>query len=91
MEFGCGTNLVLFFLVLVRRVVAETHECGSSDPTLARPGNSGGKQLGRALSKVQNGIALCWTKRMTSIERAFSGSRTNGLAAGKHGPHGASR
>ena len=42
---GCGMNLVLFCL-LFGCVVAETHECGSSDPTLARPGNSCGETAG---------------------------------------------
>ena len=51
---GCGANFVLFFLLLVGCVLAETREYGSSDPTLARPGNSCGD---RALSKVQSGIA----------------------------------
>jgi len=47
--------------------VAETHECGSSDPTLARPVTVVVKQLDRALSKVQNGIKLCWTTVTTTI------------------------
>ena len=38
-------NLVLLFL-LFGCVVAETHECGSSDPTLARSGNSCGETAG---------------------------------------------
>ena len=43
---GCGENLVLFFLLLAGCVVAETHGYGSSDPTLARPGHSGGETAG---------------------------------------------
>ena len=43
---GCGTNLVLFFLLLVGCVVAETHGYGSSDPAHARPGNSCGGTAG---------------------------------------------
>ena len=42
---GCGMNLVLLFLLL-GCVVAETHECGSSNPTLARLGNSCGETAG---------------------------------------------
>ena len=43
---GCGTNLVLFVLLLVGFVVAETHGYGSSDPAHARPGNSCGGTAG---------------------------------------------
>ena len=61
---GCGMNLVLLFL-LFGCVVAESHECGSSDPTLARPGNSC-ETTGSRL-KVQKGIALCWTTVTSTI------------------------
>ena len=43
---GCGTNLVLVFLSLFGCVVAETHRYGSSDPSLARLGNSCGETTG---------------------------------------------
>ena len=42
---GCGMNLLLLFL-LFGCVVAETHECGSSDPRFTRPGNSCGETAG---------------------------------------------
>ena len=57
---------MLFFLLLIGCVVAETYGYGSSDPTLANPGAKAVEQLDRALLKVQSGNALCWTRLLTS-------------------------
>ena len=58
--------LVLFSPLLVGCVVAETCGYGSSDPTPANPGVNGCGAAGSRV-EVQNGIALCWSRQMTSI------------------------
>ena len=66
-EPGCGVNLVLFFLLLIGCVVAETMGTRQVFQRLQILESTAVEQLDRALLKVQNGIALCWTRQMTSI------------------------
>ena len=92
---GCGENLVLFFLLLVGCVLAETHGYGSSDPTLARPGNSGGETAGSRVVESSQWDCAILDERMTSIGQVVytlvlgKVHEWYVMAAGMHAPTGA--